>query len=100
MCYIKPFYRLKYKLDLQKWYFGYHFQTRLICKAKEVYGQRGCQLITLGQWAGERAVCSPYEQCNKLNRSLFKSLNISMVIFLIQKLAHYGWYLKSHASLG
>ena len=32
--------------------------------------KRGCQLIKLGRSAGERAVCSPKEQCNKLTHPL------------------------------
>ena len=30
--------------------------------------QRGCQLITMGRSAGERAVCSSKEKCNRLTR--------------------------------
>ena len=39
-------------------------------KFEKFFLQRGCQLITLGRSAGERAVCSPKEQCNRLTRPL------------------------------
>ena len=51
--------------------------------------ERGCQLITLGRSAGERAVCSPKEQINRLTRpfSVKWKLNIQNYLFIIQKTA-------------